>query len=130
MTKIVFSLGIILHYVGQAWLAQVVIYTASLTSPSFGFIPLKGMVKLKMLPLPSSVSNHIFPPQPSTNNLTKERPNPEPSGTIFRAFSALKNFSNNLACCALGIPIPLSLTEYWAKLSFLIIFTQMVAFSG
>src|SRR5215813_3795935 len=72
---------------------------------------LSGKVKLKVEPLPTSLSTQIFPPCSSTNFLAKVNPSPVPS--IFLALSppTWRNSSKIFAWSSGEIPIPVSLTE-------------------
>lgn len=51
-----------------------------------------GRLIINVEPFPSLLSTDIFPPQPSTYDLTKYNPKPEPSGLWPTVFSDRKNF--------------------------------------
>ena len=62
--------------------AQIGIYSAQsrfTDSNQLGGDALSGNVKLKVEPLPTSLSTQIFPPCSSTNFLAKVKPSPVPS---------------------------------------------------
>src|SRR5438034_1291175 len=80
------------------------LYTSSVTSPCLVFIPLIGILNQNVVPLPSSLSNQIFPPDDSTIDLIRYSPKPVPSVSTLTALLALKNFWKMRACWLFGIP--------------------------
>ncbi len=61
-------------------------WLSSIRLPSF------GMVKLNVLPRPSSLSTQIFPPWSSINALLMANPNPVPAADLVVELSTRKNF--------------------------------------
>src|SRR5262249_4436985 len=70
-----------------------------------------GSVKVKVEPLPTSLSTQILPPCNSTNFFASVNPRPVPS--LFRASAVptWRNSSKTFAWSSGEIPIPVSLTE-------------------
>ena len=66
---------------------------------------------IKLLPLPYSLSTHIFPFISSTNFLDITRPSPVPPYFLVVLPSACENDLKSLACCSLVSPIPVSFTS-------------------
>src|SRR5215831_18482404 len=81
---------------------------------------LSGKLKLKVEPLPTSLSTQILPPCSSTNFLARVSPSPVPSFLWAYSPPTWRNSSKIVGCSAGGIPIPVSLTEISAPFSVLL----------
>src|SRR5215468_12544526 len=81
---------------------------------------LSGKLKLKVEPLPTSLSTQIFPPCSSTNFLAKVSPSPVPSILCVESEPTCRNSSKIFGWSSGEMPIPVSLTEISAPFSVLL----------
>ena len=88
--------------------------TSSLTSTSVSAPPSKttrsasGSVKLKLLPLSSSLLNSMYPPKSLASSLLMESPSPVPPNFLLVEPSACWKASKIKPCLSKGIPNPVS----------------------
>jgi hypothetical protein len=74
-------------------------------------ISLKGKVKVKVLPIPSSLLTRIVPPCFSTNSLQSISPSPVPVSFSVPSPENFESSLNNLSRLTESIPIPESAIE-------------------